>query len=307
MGNNNSRADKLTADDRGGANSEFVYRYQTVKKLKQSYVMLRKNISTVAMTMELTPQHLREVGTGYSNVCACLKHGSSGGANLRRQGQAEDGERAPNSHPRVDRELADESYQGFQTFCNAMDDVKTGACVTYRTTIHERITVELDRRLVSTKNALKQGSKTMRTMNRLTKAQKDVSQRERAAMRKGKDLSSSKSYSKAFEKRNAAESSYKAQLEAFDELYENVMAESQEFCASTTDIFLDCVVGYYREIISTIDFADTPESSRLRSCFSSRAKEVSVPDASGAMLCEMPVENKDGNRSLASTEPLKCD
>ncbi|CBZ34309.1 hypothetical protein, unknown function [Leishmania donovani] len=306
MGNKISSADQSNADDRG-VHSEFVYRYETTKKLKLSYMMLKKNVATAVMTMEITPQHLRDVGTGYSNVCACLKHGGSGGANSRIQGRAEGRDQAPTSRSRVDRELADESYQGFQTFCEAMDDIKTGVCVTCRTAIHERITVELDRMVLTAERVLKQGRKTMRSMARLTKVARQVSRRERLAVSQGKDLSSSKSYAKAVKRRDAKESLYKTELEAFDQLYENVMVGSQEFCSSTTDIFLDCIVGYYREIVTTIDVSDTPQCSRLRSRFRSREREVVLHQASDARFCEMPAGHKDGSKSSPSTVPLKWD
>ncbi|CAG9574294.1 hypothetical protein LMJF_23_0980 [Leishmania major strain Friedlin] len=306
MGNTNSSADRSNADDRG-VHSEFMYRYETTKKLKLSYMMLKKNVATAVMTMEVTPQHLRDVGTGYSNVCACLKHGGSGGTNSCIQGQAAGREQASISRSRIDREFADESYKGFQTFCEAMDDIKAGVCVTSRTAIHERITVELDRMVLTAERVLKQGRKTMRSMAHFTKVARQVSRRERAAVDQGKDLSSSKRYAKAVKERNEKESLYKTELEAFDQLYEHVMVVSQEFCSSTTDIFLDCIVGYYREIVATIDVSDTPQCSRLQSRFRSREREVVLHQASDAGFCAMPAGHMDGSKSLSSTVPLKWD
>lgn len=303
MGNKNSSVDRSDVDDRG-IYSEFMYRYETAKKLKLSYVMLKKNVATAVMVMEVTPKHLHDVGTGYSNVCACLKHGGSGGTNSRIQGRGEDREQASISRSRIDRELAEESFQGFQTFCEAMDDIKAGACVKCRTTIHERITVELDRMVLAVERVLKQGRKTMRSMDRFTKVAKYVSRRERAAVSKGTDLSSSKSYAKDVKRRNTKESLYKTELEAFDQLYENVMVGSQDFCTSTTDIFLDSIVGYYREIVATIDFSETPQCSRLRSCFRSCEREMVTHQSSGGMFSEMPAEHKDFCKSSPPTVPL---
>ncbi|CAJ1008718.1 hypothetical protein Q4I28_004031 [Leishmania naiffi] len=293
----NSKADNMAVS------GEFQYRYSTMKKLKVSYSMLSKKISCVVIGMECTPQNLRDVGAGYSNVWACLKHSGASGGSSRRYSRAGEGEQARANRTTIDLEFVDESYHGFQTFCDAMDDLKARACAKYCNEIRIKVMKEVSVQLLAAEHVLSQGKKAERSRRRFTKAAKKVSQQESTAAKKGKDLSGSKSYMKAVASRNSRENIYVKELEVFDQQYEEVMVASQELCSSTTDIFLDCIVGYYREIVTLIDFADTPGCSRFRS----HVPEVALHQASGAEFCEKAAGLKYGTKSSPSTEPLNLD
>ncbi|AIN98561.1 hypothetical protein LPMP_231110 [Leishmania panamensis] len=293
----NSKTDNMAVS------TEFQYRYSAMKKLKVSYSALSKKISGVVIGMECTPQNLRDVGTGYSNVWACLKHSGASGGSSRRYSRAGEGEQARANRTKVDLEFVDESYHGFQTFCDAMNDLKARACAKYCNEIRVKVMKEVSVQLLATEHVLSQGKKTEGCRRRFTKAAQKVSRQESAALQKGRDLSGSKSYMKAIANRNSRENMYSKELEVFDQQYEEVMVASQEFCSSTTDIFLDCIVGYYREIVTVIDFADTPGSSRFRS----HVPDMALHQASGAEFCEKAAGLKCDKKSSPSTEPLNLD
>ncbi|KAG5478915.1 hypothetical protein CUR178_05496 [Leishmania enriettii] len=283
--------------------AELQYRHGVLKRLNASCKELKKSVADAVMHTESTPQHLRGVGTGYLNLCACLKHGGGSAGSTHSLRQVEGGERVAFSRSKVDRQLANESYMGFQSFCDAMDDLKAGACATFRAEIHEKFTKELGEMLADTKRALALGKKVKCSMSRFSNAAKLVSRQESAAASKGKDLSVNKSYTKAVSDRNAKEKEFTASLEAFNRQYEEVMAAAQEFCRSTTDVFLDSVVACYREIITMLDVVDTPQRSRFRS----EERDIVLQQMPGVGFSESAARNQTDNKSSVATEPKRLD
>ncbi|KAG5478704.1 hypothetical protein LSCM1_06108 [Leishmania martiniquensis] len=286
-----------------GINSEFQYRCGVLKRLKTSCKDLKRNVADAVAHMESTPQHLRGVGTGYLSLCACLKNGGAGGSSTRCLREAEGGERGPSSRNVIDRQLANESFIGFQSFCDAMDDLKAGVCATFRNDIHERLTNQLEKLLSETEQVLALGKRTKGSMMRFSNATKAVSRYESEAANKGKDLSENKGYAKAVSDRNTKEGSFMADLETFNRRYEEVMVAAQEFCSSTTDIFLDSVVACYREFVTMLDVVETPPWSRFRSA----GTEMTLHRMSGVRLSETAAEHRDDNKSSVTTEPKRLD
>ncbi|KAG5478495.1 hypothetical protein LSCM4_04728 [Leishmania orientalis] len=302
MGNKVSIISNSKGDDTA-TGAELQYRHGVLKRLNASCKELKKSVANAVMHMESTPQHLRGVGTGYLNLCACLKHGGGSGGSTHSRRQAEGSERVAFSRSIVDCQLANESYIGFQSFCDAMDDLKAGACAKFRAEIHEKLTKELGKMLADTKRALALGKKAKGSMSRFSNAAKLVSRQESAAASQGKNLSAKRSYTKAVSDRNAKEKEFTAALEVFDQHYEEVMAAAQEFCGSTTDVFLDSVVACYREIITMLDVVDTPQWSRFRS----EERDMVLHQMPGVGFSESAARNQNDNKSSVTTEPKRLD
>lgn len=299
MGNKLSNITVSKADGKD-INPEFEYRYETLKKLRESNKSLKKSVTAALTNMDSTPKCLREVGAGYAGMTACLSHGGTGGSTSRRQSRA-DGADQGGSKTKIDRDLADESYQMSQNFCNAMDDVKSGLCAKYRAEIQDKIAAELEKLSKATEQAIAQGKKTEDQMSRHGASRKSVKSMESAAAKKGKDVTANKSYAKAVSERDTKEKAYQSQLDGFDSRYEEVLVMYQEFCATTTDIFLDNVVNYYREMIKTLDYSDTPQRSRVRE----REAQVAHTERAPGAASREPAVHENSRSSSFNTEDLK--
>lgn len=259
-------------------NPEFDYRTKNLKKLKDAYKMLKDSLAKSMANMEGTPQRLKEVGGGYSAVAACLNYGGGGGSASRRGSAADpntvsvndvsasNGNFAAGGSPpaRLDRELADESFQASKKFCEAMETLSTGVYPKYRGTLQAKVMHEVDSMLERNASTSAQGKKTADAMSKYVAARKAVTASEKAGTKKGTDLSLDKVYTKQVADRDTKEKIYQTELQNFDDQYETLMAEAQKFAAESTEVFLDCVVGYFREMVETIDYTETPTRSKTR-------------------------------------------
>lgn len=251
-------------------NPEFDYRTANLKKLKDAYKSLKDSLSKAMANMEGTPQRMKEVGGGYSAVAACLNYGGGGGSTSRRNSAGDpnavsaNDASSPNAPARLDRELADESFQASKKFCEAMETLSTGVYPKYRGTLQGKVMNEVDNMIALNARTIAQGKKTGDAMSKYITARKAVVTKEKAGAKKGTDMALDKTYGKLVADRDTKEKIYQTELEHFDDQYETMMGEAQKFAAESTEIFLDSVVGYFREMVETIDYTETPTRSKTR-------------------------------------------
>lgn len=287
MGNASTKLNEIT---NSGANikdfnPEFDYRTKNLKRLRDAYKSLKDTLAKAMSNMEGTPQRLEEVGGGYSAVTACLNYGGGGGSATRRDmnnnnsGDAaqmneasganydneNNGGASPRQPPaRMDRELADESFQASKRFCEAMQTLSHTVYPKYRATLQSKVMSEVDRMIATNQRVAAQSKKTAESMSKYVAAKKTVAAREKANAKKGKDLTQDQAYMRQVSDRDTKEKLYQTDLQNFDDQYEDMMAEAQQFAADSTETFLDAVVGYFREMVETIDYTETPARSRTR-------------------------------------------
>ncbi|KPA83934.1 hypothetical protein ABB37_02093 [Leptomonas pyrrhocoris] len=271
-------------------NPELDYRLKNLKRLKDALKLLKDNLAKAMTNMEGTPQRLKEVGGGYSAVTACMSYSGGGGVSgtrramtgadtspygsnevstvAVRQDDASDPVTAPAAAPasaRMDRDLAAEALSASKKFCDAMEALSTKVYPKYSTTLQRKGMDEVNKLIALQARVATQGKKTVDCMFRRESARKMVAAREKANSKKGKDLMMDEKHSTLVSNRDSKERIYQTELEEFDGQYEDLMAQTQKFAAESTEVFLDTVVEYYREIAETIDYIDTPTRSRTRS------------------------------------------
>lgn len=286
MGKGNS---KLSLNFNGAPkdfNPEFEYRVKNLRKMKDAYKTLRNNLVTAMTNLEKTPQRLKEVGTGYTAVTACLNY-SGGGGSASRRGTDATAEAMNNASgvmymdsvvkptangcaasppARMDRDLADEAFQASKKFCTAMETLSTSVYPKYRNILQTKVLTELDNMITLNERVMAQSKKTSDAMSKYANARNNVSAREKASAKKGKNLAVDPTYTKLVADRDAKDRAYNIELDAFDDQYENMMAEGQRFAEASTEVFLDSVVGYFHDIVETIDYTDMSSHSRTRGC-----------------------------------------
>lgn len=255
-GNNKAEIKKI--------NPEFEYRTENLKRVKTAFKALKKSLGDVMSDMENTPIRLKAVGNGYSNLGACLNHSGGGGAAAREEPEG-DGDAPATSPSKMNRELADESYRASQKFCDTMETIRTNTCPKFRGALQEKIANEIDGLIAMTERAIAQGKETGISLQKYSAAVKVVGNKEKQLAKKGTDVNTNTGYLKAVNDRDAKEKTYKADLRTFDTQYEDLMADSQSFAESTTEVFLETTVGYYQEVVMTLDYTETPQRSRTRS------------------------------------------
>ncbi|KPI87449.1 hypothetical protein ABL78_3480 [Leptomonas seymouri] len=266
-----------------GYNPEFDYRSKNLRRLKEAFKALKASLAKAMSNMESTPQHLKEVGNGYSGVAAFLNYSAGGGSATRRDSTGiemtgstpnvkaaaagESGAATPVAPPpaRVDRELATESLQASKRFCEAMEALSTRVYPKYGPTMLSKVISEVDNMIALNARVMSQGKATADCMSKYVNARKSAAARERTISKKGKDVTADETHTRLVNDRDTKERVYQRELARFDDQYDDMMAETQKFAAESTEVFLDSVVGYYREVVETIDYTDTPARSKTRS------------------------------------------
>lgn len=287
MGNASAKLNEMTSGNANikDFNPEFDYRTKNLKRMRDAYKTLKDSMAKAMSNMEGTPQRLEEVGGGYAAVAACLNYGGGGGSATRRDRSAAPAdasasnnnasganggeENGGSSSPRqqracMDRELADESHQASKRFCEAMQTLSLNVYPKYRATLQTKVMAEVDRMISVNQTVVAQSKKTSDSMSKYVAARQMVAAREKGNAKKGKDLTQDQSYNRIVSDRDTKEKLYQTELQNFDEQYEDYMAEAQQFASDSTEVFLDTVVGYFRDMVETIDYTDTPARSKTR-------------------------------------------